>query len=134
MREEPALYRADTDAYLWLKANSAPGDVAMTRLPWQLNWVSERPALMVPNTDDPAVFLRLARHYRVRFLVRDTFAQPSPAARRLLDQLLADRQLGIVEVYATRPYQAIVEGQPAELVTRVYRLPDDYGGVAAIRP
>lgn len=134
VREEPALYRADTDAYLWLKANSAPGDVAMTRLPWQLNWVGERPALMVPNTDDPAVFLRLARHYRVRYLVRDTFAQPSPAARQLLDSLLADRQLGIVEVYATRPYQAIVEGQPAELVTRVYRLPDDYGGVAAIRP
>ena len=27
----------------------------MTRLPWQFNWQSRRPALMVPNTTDPDI-------------------------------------------------------------------------------
>ncbi len=123
VREEPALYQADTDAYRWLRANSAPTDVAMTRLPWQLNWVSERPALMVPNTADRAAFLALARHYHVRYLVRDTFAQPSDATRQLLDGLLEDDELGIELAYQTPPYPAVVDGQPTTLVTRVYRLP-----------
>lgn len=134
VREEPALYQADTDAYRWLRDNTAPADVAMTRLPWQLNWVSQRPALMVPNTADRAVFLALARHYHVRYLVRDTFAQPSAAARELIDGLIEDDELGFELVYETPPYPAIVEGTPADLVTRVYRLPADYGGVAASRP
>ncbi len=134
VREEPALYRADTDAYTWLRTHTDPGDVVMTRLPWQLNWVSERPALMVPNTRSREVFLKLARYYGVRYLVRDTFAQPSADTRDLLDGMLEDDQLGFEEVYATPPYSAIVDGQPTELVTHVYRLPADYGGVAAIAP
>lgn len=134
VREEPALYGADTDAYTWLRTHTAPGDVVMTRLPWQLNWVSERPALMLPNTNKRDVFLKLARYYGARYLVRDTFAQPSDATRQLIDKLLEDDQIGITEVYATPPYPAVVDGQPAELITRVYRLPADYGGVAAITP
>jgi hypothetical protein len=132
LREEPALYRADTDAYTWLRAHSAPGDVVMTRLPWQLNWVSDRPALMVPNTGDAELILRLARYYHARYLVRDTFAQPSDAARGALQQLIDTRVLQ--EAYATPPYPATVDGRPVNLVTRVYRFPDDYDGAAAINP
>ena len=134
VREEPALYRADTDAYTWLRTHTNPSDVVMTRLPWQLNWVSERPALMVPNTKSRDVFLKLARYYGARYLVRDTFAQPSADTRDLLDGMLEDDQLGFEEVYVTPPYTAVVDGQPTELVTRVYRLPADYGGAAAIAP
>jgi hypothetical protein len=132
LREEPALYQADTDAYTWLRTNSAPGDVVMTRLPWQLNWVSERPALMVPNTADPDVMLKLARYYQARYLVRDTFAQPGDDAKAAVQRLIDDQVLQ--ETYATPPYPATVDGQPVTLVTRIYRFPDDYGGAAAIRP
>jgi hypothetical protein len=132
LREEPALYQADTDAYTWLRTHTAAGDVVMTRLPWQLNWVSERPALMVPNTADPEVVLKLARYYHARYLVRDTFAQPGDDAKAVLQQLIDDQVLQ--EAYATPPYPATVDGQPLELVTRIYRFPDDYGGAAAIRP
>jgi hypothetical protein len=132
LREEPALYQADTDAYTWLSAHTAPGDVVMTRLPWQLNWVSERPALMVPNTADQGVVLRIARYYHARYLVRDTFAQPSDDARAALQQLINANVLQ--EVYVTRPYPATVDGNAVELRTYVYRFPDDYGGAAAIRP
>jgi len=132
LREEPALYQADTDAYTWLRTHTAPGDVVMTRLPWQLNWVSERPAVMVPNTADSELVLKLARYYHVRYLVRDTFAQPSDDAKAALQQLIDDDVL--LEAYATSPYSATVDGRPVQLVTRIYRFPDDYGGAAAIRP
>jgi hypothetical protein len=128
VREEPGIYAADTDAYAWLRDHAGATDVVMTRLPWQLNWVSERPALMIPNTADRGVFLRLARYYNARYLVRDTFAQPGGDALKTIDGLIGDGTLRLV--YQTPAYRT----RQGDLTTTVYRFPADYGGVAELQP
>jgi hypothetical protein len=127
---EPQLFAADLDAYAWLRGNSTPEDVVMTRLPWQFNWQTERPALMVPNTTDRKVFLRLARYYNVRYLVLDSAQRPNADVRQMIDQLLKDSQLGFERVYTTT-YK--LPGRDP-LTTEVYRFPQSYGGVADLRP
>jgi len=130
VRVEPKLVSADIDAYSWLRANSQPDDVVMTRLPWQFNWQTERPALMVPNTTDPKVFLRIARYYNVRYLVLDSAQRPNADVRAMIDDLLKDPQLGFEKEYSAT---SVVAGR-APITTEVYRFPQTYGGVAALRP
>jgi hypothetical protein len=130
VRVEPRLASADLDAYAWLRAHSQPDDVVMTRLPWQFNWQTERPALMVPNTTDPSVFLRIARYYNVRYLVLDSSQRPNAEVRAMLDDLLGDPQLGFEEIYEAT--YSLAGRDP--LTTEVYRFPQAYGGVAELRP
>ena len=127
---EPQLYSADIDGYTWLREHTAPGDVMMTRNPWQLNWHSQRPALMIPYTTDRQVFLRLARYYNVRYLVLDSLQRPKAEVRQMLDALLADPALGFQKVYTTPVYQTY----KGSLTTEIYRFPATYGGVAELRP
>ena len=124
VRDEPHLYRADLDAYAWLQRSTPPDAVVMTRNPWQLNWHSERPALMIPYTTDQETFLRLARHYRVRYLVLDTLQRPAPEVRRMLDAMIADPHLGFREVYRTPTYRADFRGVTKELTAVVYAFPE----------
>jgi hypothetical protein len=136
VQQEPQLYAADIDAYNWLRANTRPDDVMMTRLPWQLNWHSGRPALMIPYTRDPNVFLRLARYYKVRYLVLDSLQRPKEEVRTMLNQLIenSDPQTRFELVYTTT-YQALdAEGRPIGLTTEVYRFPESYGDVAELQP
>ncbi|HEU5101622.1 MAG TPA: hypothetical protein VFU22_21520, partial [Roseiflexaceae bacterium] len=130
VRVEPRLASADLDAYAWLRAHSHPDDVVMTRLPWQFNWQTERPALMVPNTTDRSVFLRIARYYNVRYLVLDSSQRPNAEVRAMLDDLLDDPQLGFEEIYEAT--YSLAGRDP--LTTEVYRFPQSYGGVAELRP
>jgi hypothetical protein len=130
---EPELYAADIDAYTWLRENTEPGAVVMTRAPWQLNWHSERPALMVPGTADQEVMLKLARHYEARYLVFDSLQNPDRATRQLLDRMVADPALGFELVYESPMHAVAIDGRYLELVTEVYRFPDDYGGAPPIR-
>ncbi len=123
VRDEPNLYRADLDAYAWLKRNTPPDAVVMTRNPWQLNWHSERPALMIPYTTDRETFLRLARRYNVRYLVIDTLQRPEPEVRRLLDAMIADPALGFREVYRTPVYRTDFRGVTKEMTAIVYEFP-----------
>lgn len=123
VRDEPNLYRADLDAYAWLKRNTPPDAVVMTRNPWQLNWHSERPALMIPYTTDRETFLHLARRYNVRYLVIDTLQRPAPEVRRLLDAVIADPALGFREVYRTPVYRADFRGVTKEMTAIVYEFP-----------
>lgn len=127
---EPQLYTADLAAYTWLRDHSAKGDVAMTRNPWQLNWQSERPALMIPYTTDRQVFLRLARHYQVRYLVLDSLQRPRLDVRQMLDALLSDPSIGFERVYST----SAMTTSKGEMTTSIYRFPANYGGVAELRP
>jgi hypothetical protein len=132
---EPLKWAPDVDAYDWLRRNSAPNDVIMTRGPWQLSWHSQRQALMVPNTGDRSVFLRLAQYYHVRYLVRDTLSNPSPQAIKLIDSLIADPRLGLQEVYKSPVYWIVNErGKRVALQTEVYRLPDSYDNLAELGP
>jgi hypothetical protein len=130
VRAEPKLIAADIDAYTWLRAHSQPDDVVMTRLPWQFNWQTERPALMVPNTTDPQIFLRLARYYNVRYLVLDSAQRPNADVRAMIDELLDDPQMGFKEEYSAT---SIVAGRNP-IVTEVYSFPQTYGGVATLQP
>lgn len=123
VRDEPNLYRADLDAYDWLKRNTPSDAVVMTRNPWQLNWHSERPALMIPYTTDRETFLRLARRYNVRYLMIDTLQRPDPEVRRLLDAMIADPALGFREVYRTPVYRADFRGVTKEMTAIVYEFP-----------
>jgi 4-amino-4-deoxy-L-arabinose transferase-like glycosyltransferase len=132
---EPLKWAPDVDAYDWLRQNSAPDDVIMTRGPWQLSWHSQRPALMVPNTSDRRVFLRLVQYYHVRYLVRDTLSNPSPQAIKLIDSLIADPRLGLQEVYKSPIYWIVNErGKRVALQTEVYRLPENYDNLAELGP
>lgn len=124
VRDEPQLYGADLDMYAWLKQNTPPDSVMMTRSPWQLNWHSERPALMIPYTTDQQIFFRLARHYQVRYLVLDTLQRPEPEVQRMLDAMVADPALGFREVYRTPVYRADFRGVTKELVAVVYAFPE----------
>ncbi|HEU5087980.1 MAG TPA: hypothetical protein VFT99_11060, partial [Roseiflexaceae bacterium] len=129
VRYEPQLYSADLDTYAWLRGNTQSGDVMMTRNPWQLNWHSERPALMIPYTTEPAQLLRLAQHYGARYLVLDSLQRPEPEVRSMLNRMLADPKLGFEEVYRSPVYVAQYNNIRIELQDVVYRFPDDYGGV-----
>lgn len=122
VRDEPRLYSADLDMYAWLARNTEPGAVIMTRNPWQLNWHSNRPALMIPYTTDRETFLRLARHYRARYLVLDTLQRPEPEVQRMLEAMVADSTLGFREVYRTPVYRADFRGVTKELVAVAYEL------------
>ena len=132
VRVFPQLWAPDVNAYTWLRDNTGSGDVVMTRGPWQANWQSQRPTLMVPNTGDREVFLQLARHYGARYLVRDTLSNPSRQTIALIDRLIADGTLQ--EVYVSPEYMADQGGRQVPLATEVYRFSDGYGGVAALEP
>ncbi len=129
VRDEPQLYSADLDMYAWLGRNTEPGAVIMTRNPWQLNWHSNRPALMIPYTTDRETLLWLARHYRVRYLVLDTLQRPEPEVQRMLDALVADSALGFREVYRTPVYRADFRGVTKELVAVAYELRSEHGAL-----
>jgi hypothetical protein len=127
MQVEPQLLATDIAAYTWLRDNVPAGEVVMTRLPWQVNWHTEHPTLMIPNTTDPDRLLRLARHYQVRYLIMDTMQRPEPATQKMLERMVADPELGFTQIYRT-PDGASSIGSAV-----IYRFPDDYGGAAALR-
>lgn len=56
-----------TVAMEWLRDNSTPDDVVMTRDPWELNWHTERRAVMIPY-DDLATIRDVADRYGVTML------------------------------------------------------------------
>lgn len=118
----PTVWAPDLAAYAWLDANLPPDAAVMTRLPWQLNWHTERPALMIPNTADRALMLQIARRYGVEYLVLENQLRVKGDAGRLLAPLLDhDNQVGDVVdgfelIYAspTADYRAFVYRLPAE--------------------
>lgn len=120
---EPQLYAADLDAYSWLKAHTPDDAVMMTRNPWQLNWTAERPAVMIPYTTERDTFLRIAKHYKVRYLVLDSLQRPEPEVRKLIDELLADSTLGFKEVYRTQVYPAAYGDKRTQVFAEIYQFP-----------
>ena len=120
---------ADSDrlAYAWLRTNTAPDAAVMTRVPWQLNWHSERPALMIPATKDRTRLLQLARYYGVRYLSFDVGQRPDQATQQMIKQMVTDPALGFHEEYRS----PILFG---DVPTLIYRFPDNYGNVPELRP
>ena len=117
---------ATATPYTWLKANTAPGDVMMTRVPWQLNWHSDRPAVMVPYTPNRTTFFQLARYYKARYLVMDVGQRPDKNfVLNFLNPLIDDPKHPFTLKYTSPEYG---KGK-----TLVYEFPADYGGVPELR-
>jgi 4-amino-4-deoxy-L-arabinose transferase-like glycosyltransferase len=134
---EPQRYAADHDAYEWLRQwaeqNHENNPVVMTRNPWQFNWETSLPALMVPHTTNIDTFLQIAQYYQVEYLVIDSLQRPPAVIRATLNSLIDQ---GIVElVYETPVYEALsTEGRVITMTTEIYRFPADYGGVVVATP
>lgn len=123
---EPRLLAADLQAYTWIRDNTPPDTVVMTRVPWQFNWAAGRPALMMPFTLNRETFFKLARYYNARYLVFDVAQRPDPRLQQFLEQLVNDPALGFAEVYRSGDY-----GWKS---TIVYRFPENYANVPELRP
>ena len=126
---EPSL---DRDLYAFLRAETAPNAVMMTRVPWQLQWYSDRPALMIPADADATTILRLAKHYQVRYLVLDSLQRPNAATRAVLTTMIAAPQNGFELRYRTKAYPVNDHGRQFTMVSEVYEFPPDYQSVAPI--
>ncbi len=73
-------------AYAWLAEHTAPDDVVMTRVPWQLTYYTHRRSVMIPQGTVEDV-LEVARLYGVRVLFWEGNARGlRPALREALDK------------------------------------------------
>ena len=116
----PELWQPDLTAYAWLDANLPPDAAVMTRIPWQLNWHTERPALMIPNTSDRALLLEIARQYGVEYLALENQQRVKGDAGQLLAPLLDhNNQVGAV----IDGFELIYASPTADFRAFIYRLP-----------
>lgn len=127
------IIAADRDMYAFLRNNTPLSSVMMTRVPWQLNWYAERPAVMIPADSDGPTMLRIARHYQARYLVLDALQRPNAATRALIATLIADPNIGMKEVYRTPQYAVNDAGRTYTMQSVVYEFPSDYAGATPIR-
>lgn len=91
LTDEPPLWEADLAAYRWVRENLPPDAALMTRTPWQLNWHTDHAALMIPNTADRDLILRVARRYGVRYLSLETLHRVKGDAASALVPLVTAR-------------------------------------------
>ncbi|WP_298817306.1 glycosyltransferase family 39 protein [Chloroflexus sp.] len=121
VRNEPQIWQQDLAAYEWLQANTPSDTVIMTRLPWQVNWHTERPAVMIPNTDDRALLLQIARYYGAKYLVLENQMRVKGDAGRLLAPLLDhSNQPGMV----IDGFELLYASPTPDFRAFVYRIPD----------
>jgi 4-amino-4-deoxy-L-arabinose transferase-like glycosyltransferase len=121
VRNEPARWQPDLVAYAWIAANTEPDTALMTRLPWQLNWHTERPAVMIPNTDDRELLLTIANYYGAEYLVLENLQRVKGDAGRLLNGLMnpGDVQPGVV----IDGFELVYVSPGDDFRAFVYRLP-----------
>jgi 4-amino-4-deoxy-L-arabinose transferase-like glycosyltransferase len=121
VRNEPLIWQPDLAAYAWLDANVPEDTAVMTRLPWQLNWHTRRPALMIPNTGDRDELLAIARHYGVEYLVLENQLRVKGEAGDLLAPMMDhDNQVGAV----IDGFELIYASPTEDFRAFVYRLPE----------
>jgi hypothetical protein len=116
------VWAPDLAAYAWLDANIPPDAAVMTRIPWQLNWHTKRPAVMIPNTGDMDTLLTIARHYDAEYLVLENQLRVKGDAGRLLDPLLrpGDAPIGTVIEGFTLVYASPTD----DFRAFIYRFPE----------
>lgn len=130
-RIDTQMVAADRDMYDYLRQKTPLNAVMMTRVPWQLNWYAQRPAVMIPADADANTLLRIAKHYQARYLVLDSLQRPNAATRARIDEMLQTYQF--VEVYRTPAYRVDDLSGAYTMQSVVYEFPIDYAGVADIR-
>ncbi len=132
-RIDTQMVAADRDMYAYLQQKTPLSATMMTRVPWQLNWYANRPAVMIPADADATTILRIAKHYRVQYLVLDSLQRPNAATRAIIDAMIADPAYGFVEVYRTPEYTVNDVDGTFTMQSVVFEFPADYAGVAEIR-
>ncbi|HYF61432.1 MAG TPA: glycosyltransferase family 39 protein, partial [Herpetosiphonaceae bacterium] len=116
---------ADMAAFAWLKANTPPDAVVMTRVPWQLNFHAERPAVMVPNHPDLETTLRIARYYRARYLLVNAITNNKEGAAEALGGLLRGEEVANFK-------QVAFFAAPKNRTIYIYEFPANYNDVAPL--
>ncbi len=124
---EAADWQADLAAFAWLREHTPPDAVVMTRVPWQLNFHAERPAVMNPNTSDMATLLRIARYYNAQYLLVNALQNNKDDARIALGQLLQGQETAGFKRVAVFP-------APKGRTIYIYAFPSDYNQVEPIVP
>jgi 4-amino-4-deoxy-L-arabinose transferase-like glycosyltransferase len=123
IRETPGLWQPDITAYAWLRQHTPPGTVVLARNPWQMNWHSERPGLMIPNTHDRNLMLEIARRYNAEYIIFENLTRLKGKADDALAPLIprtgAKRRVGEVVEGFTLVYASPTEDN----LVYIYRLP-----------
>ncbi len=82
----------------WLKANTSPDAVVMTRNPWEVSWHSDRRAVMLPLGSIDDVYA-VMRQYGVTVLALDHINDPSTIRQSLLPLYSYKEMPGITRRY-----------------------------------
>ncbi|ABX06461.1 conserved hypothetical protein [Herpetosiphon aurantiacus DSM 785] len=90
---EYAEWQPDLQAFEWLRQNTPPEAVVMTRVPWQLNFHAERAAVMNPNVADLAVIKQVADYYKASFILVNAVQNNKDQAQIGLGRLLKGEEL-----------------------------------------
>jgi hypothetical protein len=128
---EPRQWAPDVAAYDWIEANTPPDAVMMTRNPWQLNWHTGRPAVMIPNTDDRDMVFLLAEHYSADYLVLETLQRVKGDAARTLAPLIDARTAQPGDVIDG--FELVYASPTPDNRVLVYRFPGERASVQALR-
>ncbi len=122
----------DLRAFAWLKANTRPDEVVMTRVPWQLSWEADRPSVMIPNAPltaaDPhtPTIMRGARYYGADYLVVNAGLVSGGEAGAALQPLSQGQSiLGFTPVYTGT-------AELGRVPIYIYRFPHDYAGASPL--
>lgn len=121
VRNEPQIWAPDLAAYAWLATHTPPGTAVMTRVPWQLNWHTGRPAVMIPNTADRELLLWIARFYGAKYLVLENQQRVKGDAGRLLAPLM-DRSNRVGDV--VEGFELVYASPTPDFRAFIYRIPE----------
>ncbi len=124
---------ADKDMYAFMQRELPIDAVVMTRVPWQLQWYSNRGAVMIPADASATQILRIAKHYNARYLALDSLQRPNAATRAILADMIAESGTPFRLLYRTPAYPVNDNGRTFTMVSELYAFPDDYRGVPSIR-
>jgi hypothetical protein len=120
VRNEPTIWAPDLAAYAWVTEHTAAGAALMTRIPWQANWHTSRPTLMIPNTDSRDLLLQIARRYGAKYLLLENQQRVKGDAGRLLAPLLNQgNQVGDT----IDGFELVYASPTADFRAFVYRIP-----------
>lgn len=121
VQHEPDKWAPDLLAYDWLAANTAPDAVIMTRNPWQLNWHTSRPAVMIPNTNDYDLWYKLARHYSTDYIIFDSLQRVKGDAATMLNPLINPGPIAVGDT--VNGFRLVYASPTADNRVLVYALP-----------
>ncbi len=130
---DAARVLADRDMYAYIHQSTPVTAVIMTRVPWQLQWYGDRGAVMIPADADAKQILRIAKHYKARYLALDSLQRPNATTRAVIGAMIAAPGSGFRLVYRTPAYPVKDSGRAFTMVSELYAFPADYQGVPAIR-